>query len=115
VPAASANLVAGLKILDLDYAGQGSPFLGEGSNVNPRGAVFSPDLIQLMKVVLEDATAELPEAKRTSAIKAEMACSILAAAGKGERNPDVLRMLAVGSLVDCSHYSHDISPERRVV
>jgi hypothetical protein len=79
------------------------------------GEYFSPDIIQLMRVVLEDATASLPEAKRTSAIKAEMACSILSAAGKGERNPEVLKMLAVGSLVECSHYSHDISPERRVV
>jgi hypothetical protein len=83
--------------------------------VNPSGAVFPPDLIQLMKVVLDDATASLPEAKRTSAIKAEMACHILAAAGRGERNPEVLKTLAVGSLVECSHYSHDISPERRVV
>jgi hypothetical protein len=83
--------------------------------VNPSGAVFPPDLIQLMKVVLDDATASLPEAKRTSAIKAEMACHILAAAGRGERNPEVLKTLAVGSLVECSHYSHDISPERRLV
>jgi hypothetical protein len=87
----------------------------EGANVNPSGAVFSPDLIALMKVVLEDASAALPEAKRTSAIRAEMACHILAAAGKGERNPEVLKTLAVGSLVDCTHYSHHISPERRVV
>jgi hypothetical protein len=83
--------------------------------VNPQGAVFSPDLIQLMRTVLEDAVAALPEAKRTSAVKAEMACAILAAAGKGERNPEALRRLAVESLVDCSHYSHDISPERRAI
>jgi hypothetical protein len=83
--------------------------------MNPSAAYFSPELIQLMKAVLEEATASLPEAKRTSAIQAEMACSILSAAGKGERNPEVLRALAVGSLVECSHYSHDISPERRVV
>jgi hypothetical protein len=83
--------------------------------VNPSGAVFSPDLIALMRAVLEDASAQLPEAKRTSANKAEMACHILAAAGKGERDREVLKTLAVGSLVDCSHYSHDISPERRVV
>lgn len=83
--------------------------------MNPSGSCYPPDVIELMKSVLEDATAQLPEARRTSAIKAEMACSILAAAGKGERNPDVLRTLAVGSLVECSHYSHDISPERRAV
>lgn len=83
--------------------------------MNPRGAVFPPDVIELMKLVLEEATATLPEAKRTSAIKAEMACSILAAAARGERNPKLLRTLAIESLVDCSHYSHDISPERRAV
>lgn len=83
--------------------------------MNPSGAVFSPDVIKLMRAVLEGATAALPEAKRTSAIQAEMACSILAAAAKGERNADVLQTLAVSSLVDCSHYSHDISPERRAV
>lgn len=83
--------------------------------MNPSEAAFSPELIQLMKTVVEDASAALPEAKRTSAIKAEMACHILIAAGKGERNPEVLKTLAVGSLVDCTHYSHDISPERRLV
>jgi len=83
--------------------------------MNSGGAYFSPEIIQLMRTVLEDATASLPEAKRTSAIKAEMACSILSAAGKGERNPEVLRMLAVAGLVECSHYSHDMSPERRVI
>ena len=83
--------------------------------MNSGGAYFSPEIIQLMKAVLEEATAALPEAKRTSAIKAEMACCILAAAGKGERNPEVLRTLAVGSLVERSHYSHEISPERRAI
>jgi hypothetical protein len=83
--------------------------------VNPSGADFPPDLIQLMKAVVEDASAALPEAKRTSAIKAEMACHVLAAARKGERNPEVLKTLAVGSIVDCTHYSHYISPERRAV
>jgi hypothetical protein len=83
--------------------------------VNPGGAVYPPDLIALMKSVLDDATAQLAEARRTSATKAEMACCILAAAGKGERNPEVLKALAIGSIVDRSHYSHDISPERRAV
>ena len=68
-----------------------------------------------MKAVLDDAKAALPEAKRTSAVVAEMACAILAAAGKGERNPEVLRTVAIGSIVERSHYSHDISPERRVI
>ena len=52
------------------------------------GAVFQPELIELMKVVLDDATAMLPEAKRTSTMKAEIASHILACAAKGERKPD---------------------------
>jgi hypothetical protein len=55
------------------------------------GAVFPPDLISLMKAVLDDATATLPEAKRTSSIKAEIASHMLARAAKGERNSAALR------------------------
>jgi hypothetical protein len=87
----------------------------EGTNVNPKGVVFQPELIELMKSVLVDATATLPESKRTSVTKAEMASNILACAAKGERNPEVLKMRALLTVVDVSHYSHDISPERRAV
>jgi hypothetical protein len=83
--------------------------------VNPRGAVFQPELIELMQSVLDDATATLPESKRTSVIKAEIASNILAWAAKGERKPEVLKMRALLTVVDVSHYSHDISPERRAV
>jgi len=83
--------------------------------VNSRGAVFPPDLIELMLVVLDDATATLAESKRTSVMKAEMASSILAWAAKGERNPEVLKTRALLAVEDVSHYSHDISPERRAV
>ena len=79
------------------------------------GAVFQPELIELMKAVLDDATAALPEAKRTSAMKAEIASKILACAAKGERNPAALKMAALRAVVECTHYSHDISPERRAV
>ena len=82
--------------------------------MNPIGAVFQPELIELMKVVLEDATATLPEAKRTSAMKAEIASHILACAAKGERDPGALKMAAL-AIVESSHYSHDISPARRAV
>jgi hypothetical protein len=34
------------------------------------GASFQPELIELMKAVLDDAAAMLPEAKRTSTMKA---------------------------------------------
>ena len=79
------------------------------------GASFQPELIELMKAVLDDAAAMLPEAKRTSTMKAEIASQILACAANGERDPVVLRSAALLAVVDCTHYSHDISPERRAV
>jgi hypothetical protein len=79
------------------------------------GAVFQPELIELMKAVLDDATAVLPEAKRTSSMKAEIASRILATAAKGERDPSVLKVAALLAVVDCTHYSHDISPARSAV
>jgi hypothetical protein len=83
--------------------------------MKPTGAVFQPELIQLMRSVLDDATAMLPEAKRTSTIKAEIASHILACAAKGERDPVALKMAALLAVADGTHYSHDISPERRAV
>jgi hypothetical protein len=83
--------------------------------MGPTGAVFQPELIKLMRAVLDDATAILPEAKRTSTMKAEIASNILACAAKGERDPIALRMAALSAIVECTHYSHDISPERRAV
>jgi hypothetical protein len=68
-----------------------------------------------MKAVLDDASAMLPEAKRTSTMKAEIASHILACAAKGEQDPIALKMAAVAAVVECTHYSHDISPERRAV
>jgi hypothetical protein len=35
------------------------------------GAVFQPELIELIKAILDDATATLPEAKRASTMKAK--------------------------------------------
>jgi hypothetical protein len=83
--------------------------------MNVKGAVFQPELIELMKAVLDEATMMLPEAKRTSAVRAEIASHILACAAKGERDPAVLKMNAVLAVVECTHYSHDLSPERQAV
>ena len=83
--------------------------------MNAAGTSFQPELVELMKAVLDDATAMLPEAKRTSATKAEIASNILACAAKGERDPIALKMAALLSVIECTHYSHDISPERRLV
>jgi hypothetical protein len=79
------------------------------------GAVFQPELIKLMRAVLDDAAATLPESKRTSTMMAEMASQILSCAAKGERDPATLKIAALLAVVECSHYSHDISPERRAV
>ena len=42
----------------------------------------------------------LPQAKRTSAMKAKLASRILAAAAKGERDPVQLRIAALLEVVD---------------
>ncbi len=77
--------------------------------------VFQPELITLMRAVLDDAAATLPEAKRTSQMKAEIASYILASAANGERDPVALKATALSAVVECTHYSHDISPARRAV
>jgi hypothetical protein len=87
----------------------------EETGMAPIGAVFQPELINLMKAVLDEAAATLPESKRTSTMMAEMASQILAHAARGERNPATLKIAALLAVVECSHYSHDISPERRAV
>ena len=79
------------------------------------GAVFQPELINLMRAILDEATAMLPEAKRTSQMKAEIASHILACTANGERDPIRLKAMALLAIVECSHYSHDISPARRAV
>lgn len=91
--------------------GQEAPF----EEAAMTGAVFQPELIELMRSVLEDVTATLPEAKRTSTIKADIASNILACAAKGERDPAVLRSAALSAVIDCTRYSHDVSQERRAV
>jgi hypothetical protein len=48
-------------------------------------------------------------------MKAEIACHILECAAKGERDPIALKKAALLAVVECTHYSHDISPERRAV
>jgi hypothetical protein len=101
--------VASSKNPDLMVQGR---FDGEPT-MNATGAVFQPELIELMRPVLDDATAMLSEAKRTSTMKAEIASQILACAAKGEGDPVALKMAALLAVVECN--SHDISQERRAV
>jgi hypothetical protein len=70
--------------------------------MKPIGAAFQPEVIELMRAVLDDAAATLPEAKRTSTIKAEIASHILACAAKGERDRIALKIAAHLAIVECT-------------
>ena len=60
-----------------------------------RELLFQPGEIKLMKSVLDEAAIILPKAERTSAVKVKLAARILAAAAKGERDPNKLRIAAL--------------------
>jgi hypothetical protein len=79
------------------------------------GAVFQPELIKLMKAVLDEAAATLPKSRRTSTMMAEMASQILACAAKGQRDPATMKIAALLVAVECAHNPHEISPERRAL
>jgi hypothetical protein len=87
----------------------------EEATLNSGGAVFQPELVELMQAALEAAMTAIPEAKRTSVVKAEAASEILARAAKGERDLKTLKDAALLAILECSHYSHDIPAERRAV
>ena len=59
------------------------------------GTVFQPDEIKLMRSALDEAALILPKAERTSTVKVKLASRILAAAAKGERDPNKLRIAAL--------------------
>jgi hypothetical protein len=59
------------------------------------GTGYQPDEIKLMMSALDEAEIILPESERTSAMKAKLASRILAAAAKGERDPNKLRIAAL--------------------
>jgi hypothetical protein len=59
------------------------------------GTGYQPDEIKLMRSALDEAEIILPEAERTSAMKAKLVSRILAAAAKGERDPNKLRIAAL--------------------
>jgi hypothetical protein len=68
---------------------------GRRRRVFPLRTGFKPDEIKLMRSVLDEAAIILPKADRTSAMKAKLATRILAAAAKGERDPNRLRIAAL--------------------
>jgi hypothetical protein len=69
---------------------------------------FQPELIKLIKSVLNDAAATLPIAKRTPEIMVRMASQILACAAKGERDPATLMIAAVLAATDRSLDLRDV-------
>lgn len=59
------------------------------------GPVYRPDEVKLMRIVLDEAEFILTKAERTAAMKVKLASRILAAAAKGERDPNKLRIAAL--------------------
>jgi hypothetical protein len=56
---------------------------------------YDPETIEMMRTVLDDAWAALPEWRRTTILKTELAARILAAAAAGERDPERLFVRAL--------------------
>jgi hypothetical protein len=77
------------------------------------GTVFPPDEIKLMRSALDEAAIMLPKAERTSTMKEKLASRILAAAAKGERDPNKLRIAALLDEVDVQNTLPALFPERR--
>ena len=59
------------------------------------GVSFDTETVQLMRLVLEETSAQLPTHLRTSSVKIELAELILKAAANGERDPIRLRSTAL--------------------
>jgi hypothetical protein len=56
---------------------------------------FQPHEIKLMRCALDEAAIILSKTEQTSAMKVKLASRILAAAAKGERDPNKLRIAAL--------------------
>jgi|HubBroStandDraft_6_1064221.scaffolds.fasta_scaffold4353031_1 hypothetical protein len=72
----------------------------EGTNMVTIAAIYQPELIELMKSVLDEAATILPKTRQTPATKVKLASRILAAAARGERDPIQLRIAALLEPVD---------------
>jgi hypothetical protein len=93
-----------LKLLADEEANEPRPKMGnlqpidlveEETRVVTFGSGFQSDEVKLMSDVLDEAMIILPEAERTSPNKSKLASRILAAAAKGERDPNKLRIAAL--------------------
>ena len=61
-----------------------------------RQAAYDPETISMLSSVLERAVAALSHSQRTDECEDRLASSILAAAGRGERDPIKLYAIALG-------------------
>jgi hypothetical protein len=59
------------------------------------GVCYDPETVELLRSALEEAWDAIPEERRKTTDKSELAERILAAAMLGERDPDRLRMRAL--------------------
>jgi hypothetical protein len=64
------------------------------------GAGYQPELVELMKLALDEAANTLPAARQTSAMKIKLASRILSAAARGVRDPIKLRWAALLEIED---------------
>jgi hypothetical protein len=61
-----------------------------------RQAAYDPETVSMLSSVLERAVAALPHSQHTDECEERLASSILAAAGRGERDPIKLYAIALG-------------------
>jgi hypothetical protein len=59
------------------------------------GVCFDPETIELLRTVLDDAWNSVSARRQAMTSKTELAERILAAAGRGERDPETLRAIAL--------------------
>jgi hypothetical protein len=73
------------------------------------GVCFDPETIELLKTDLDEAWDALPESRKQTVLKTELAERILAAAGLGERDPDRLRVIALMRPMDIASARQAVS------
>jgi hypothetical protein len=59
------------------------------------GVCFDPETVELLRTVLDDAWSSISAHRKARTSKTELAERILVAAGRGERDPETLRAIAL--------------------
>jgi hypothetical protein len=76
-------------------------------------AHYDPETLTILRKVLDEAWAALPDGSKSSTLKSEMAQHILKQAADGERNPVTLRASALSSLAGVPSALTDSTTKRR--